>query len=134
MPTRGRTKIREVDVEIVSSADPQEPFASLRTENPSPGPEEPFASLRAENPGDDECEIAFWQGYVRAAFYARLLADEDPLAAIAQSPFFRHRGKTPPEPNDATLAAYDALKKQLEHEGWRRVGTGSAWFSDLFGR
>lgn len=124
MRTRDRTRIREVDVEVVSNADhPDGPFPSLRAE-----------STGAAQTGDDECEIVFWQGYVSATFYARLLTEENPLAAIAQSPFFRHRRNNPPEPNGATLTAHQALTKQLEHEGWRRVGTGPAWFSHRFGR
>jgi hypothetical protein len=78
------------------------------------------------------CEILFWRGYRKATFYARIFSDDGEPLALAQSPSFRARGNGTPEESDEAVAAYQALRAQLEQWGWRHVGSGRAWFGDVF--
>ena len=91
-------------------------------------------ATQIRHPFDEVCETALWRGYFKAAFYAWLLEEDEPLQAIAQSPFFRHRSHDLPEPSGQALAAYEALNEQLEKTGWSRIGTGRLWFMERFGR
>jgi DNA-binding transcriptional LysR family regulator len=80
------------------------------------------------------CEIAFWRGYVKGSFYARVFDDDGEPVAIAQSPYFRARGKEEPEATDEALLAYGALRTQLEHAGWEFASDGASWFATVFSR
>jgi len=77
------------------------------------------------------CEIRFWRGYRKAAFYARTIDGGEELA-VAESPLFRARGNGLPERTEEAAAAYAALVERIESMGWRRVASGSAWFDATF--
>jgi hypothetical protein len=96
----------------------------------------PVREARVATPmfSEEFCEITFWRGYFKAAFYARLVADDDPLTGVARSPYFRHRGAALPARGGDALSAYEALREQLEHTGWERVRQGALWFADVFRR
>jgi hypothetical protein len=91
-------------------------------------------SLVTELGPENVCEISFWRGYFKAAFYARLVSESDPLAAVARSPYFPYRGTEVPERSGETLAAYEALRQQLERAGWEHTRPGNPWFADVFRR
>jgi hypothetical protein len=76
----------------------------------------------------ETCEIVFWRGYVKCAFYAVPNAGE-PLS----SPFFRSKVRSP-LPSGAALAAHQALAEQLAAEGWEPATRGPAWYSLAFRR
>ena len=97
-----------------------------------PSPLRPATSMR--RPRGEVCEIAFWRGYVKGSFYARIYDDDGQLVAIAQSPLFSHRGKDDPEATDQTVAAYESLRKHLERAGWEYVSDGDTWFGTVFRR
>jgi hypothetical protein len=100
---------------------------------PAPVPV-PNTNRVSDAAAEDVCEIKFWRGYFRAAFYARPNSDSDVLAAIARSPYFRHRGARAPDRAGPALAAYEALLQELESAGWERVRRGNVWFADVFAR
>jgi hypothetical protein len=154
-----REKIPEVDVEVLSAVpdaddvghsaanresletppprddvrEPDERRFQERPAWPAPVPM-PDATGATETSVDDLCEITFWRGYVTGAFYARLVADSDPLTAVARSPSFHHRGADLPERAGEALSAYEALRHALERAGWEHVRTGPIWFTDVFSR
>ena len=99
---------------------------------PRPSPIRPATTLR--RPNGEVCEIAFWRGYVTGSFYARVFDDDGEPVAIAQSPSFRHRGKAEPEATDKVVAAYQALRTQLERAGWEYMSDGASWFATVFRR
>lgn len=80
------------------------------------------------------CEIKFWRGYFSGAFYARLASDSDPLAAVARSPYFRHRGADVPQRAGPALSAYEALLEELQRAGWEHGRPGNVWFADVLVR
>jgi hypothetical protein len=94
-----------------------------RVRDPEPDPERAAPT----------CDIRFWRGYRKAAFFARTI-DAGEEVAVAESPMFRARGNGVPERTDEAAAAYAVLVDRLEDEGWRRVATGSAWFDATFAR
>jgi len=118
--------------------DPGEPAGEQHVQERPPAWPAPVSmrdtSVVTQMEVDHVCEITFWRGYVKAAFYARLVGDSNPLAAVAQSPYFRHRGATLPESAGDALSAYEALRQQLEHAGWQHVRPGRVWFADVFSR
>jgi hypothetical protein len=81
---------------------------------------------------EQTCDILFWRGYRKAAFYARTFDETGEAVAVAESPFFRPQGTGAPEPTEAAKAAYDALRSQLVAAGWEPVSTGDAWFDETF--
>jgi hypothetical protein len=85
---------------------------------------------------DDDltCEILFWRGYRKATFYARIFSDEGEPLAVAQSPSFRARGNGTPDKTEEAVAAYQALREQLEQAGWEHAGSGRAWFAEVYSR
>ena len=94
--------------------------------------------VREPSPGTDAaetfCEIKLWRGYFKGAFYARLLSDNDPLSAVARSPYFRHRGPRMPDEAGEALSAYEVLVRELERNGWEHARSGNAWFADILVR
>jgi hypothetical protein len=78
------------------------------------------------NQGHDphECRIAFWQGYVMGQFYAYRPGAPEP---IRLSPMFRtwalRRGTIPPHDLPTARAALKKLVADLDHRGWRVVGS-----------
>lgn len=76
----------------------------------------------------ETCEIVFWRGYVKCAFYAVFQAGE-PVG----SPFFRSRERSPVQ-SGAPLEAHRALVERLTAEGWEPVTRGRAWYSLSFRR
>jgi hypothetical protein len=101
----------------------------------TPAVEETSAPEREVPPLDDlTCEILFWRGYRKATFYARIFSDEGEPLAVAQSPSFRAQGNGTPERTEEAVAAYQALREQLEQTGWEHAGSGRAWFADVYSR
>jgi hypothetical protein len=110
----------------------ESPQVDPEPELAKPSPLRPATSMR--RPRGEVCEIAFWRGYVKGTFYARIFDDDGQPVAIAQSPPFRHRGKEDPEATDQTVAAYESLRAQLERSGWEYVSGGDTWFGTVFRR
>jgi hypothetical protein len=76
----------------------------------------------------ETCQIVFWRGYFKCAFYAVFQAGE-PLG----SPFFRCRERLPLQ-SGAPLEAHQALIELLTAEGWEPATRGRAWYSLSFRR
>lgn len=76
----------------------------------------------------ESCQLVFWRGYVKCAFYA-VLEGGDPVG----SPFFRSR-ECSPLPSGAALAAHQALVARLTEEGWEPASHGRTWYSLTFRR
>jgi len=76
----------------------------------------------------ETCEIVFWRGYVKCAFYAVPEAD-DPIG----SRFFRSREGQPAQ-SGSPLEAHGALVQRLENDGWEPVGRGRTWYALTFRR
>jgi hypothetical protein len=80
------------------------------------------------------CQIAYWRGYRKGAFYARAVDEDGYEVALAESPLFKPRGKGVPDDTDGAVAAYEALVAQLENAGWEPVGCDDTWFGRTFRR
>jgi hypothetical protein len=78
------------------------------------------------------CDILFWRGYRKAAFYGRTFDETGEPVAVAESPFFRPQGNGAPEPTEAAKAAYEALRSELIAAGWEPVAAGDDWFDETF--
>ena len=78
---------------------------------------------RDDTEGFETCEIVFWRGYVKCAFYAVFQAGE-PVG----SPFFRCRERFPAA-SGRPLEAHRALVEQLTADGWETATRGRAWYS-----
>lgn len=131
--------------ELVMPESTSGPAASLGISEPEVEQEAPSADREAAlvQPMDEEisidhvpvdagevvCEVAFWPGYVRGQFYARIRGDE--FSAIATSPLFRCRSATP-EQTEECHAALAALNDRLVAEGWQANGRGRAWYARRF--
>jgi hypothetical protein len=110
---------------------------------PEESAETPAAEVRPETteatelqppvtePTEWTCEISFWRGYRKGAFYARTYDGEEEVA-VGESPLFRPHGNGLPEPTLEAEDAYNALCEQLEREGWTLVETGETWFDATF--
>ena len=85
-------------------------------------------------PSELTCDVLFWRGYLKSAFYARVFSDDGEPLAVAESPFFRARGNGIPDETDEAVAAYQALRDRLESGGWQHVVAGETWFADTFAR
>jgi hypothetical protein len=79
------------------------------------------------------CQIGFWRGYRKTAFYAGMFYEGEDVA-VAESPHFRARGNGLPEQTPEAEAAYDALRERLEASGWRLARAGNTWFDHVFER
>lgn len=132
-----------VEVEVAPAIAVAAPELDEPTEEsiPEPVDESPASELEpeAEPPlpaplEDLTCEILFWRGYRKATFYARIFSDDGEPLAVAHSPSFRSRGNGAPDQSEEAVAAYQALREQLEQWGWQHVGSGDAWFDDVFTR
>lgn len=98
--------------------------------------EEPARIDEPANVAPDElvCVISLWQGYRKSRFYAQMEEDGEEVA-VAESTLFR----TPPEDSpleasEEAIAAYEALRAELEARGWLHASRGDDWFSDTFRR
>jgi hypothetical protein len=76
----------------------------------------------------ETCEIVFWRGYVKCAFYAVPQVGE-PIG----SPSFRSRERSPMQ-SGAALEAHQALVEQLKREGWEPWARGRTWYALTFRR
>jgi hypothetical protein len=135
-----RNRQRPRPTQKAASAIPTPPPA-IATPIPEPV-EEPIARApepEVEQPepiplDDLTCEILLWRGYRKATFYARIFSDDGEPLALAQSSEFRARGNGTPEQTEEAVAAYQELRARLEQWGWQHVGSGRAWFDDVFTR
>jgi hypothetical protein len=108
--------------------------AALPQSHPAPPPLPAPSVVVAEEyddtppvPGEVFCEIAFWRGYVKGQFLARL-SDVDGSPVIARSHFFRtHRA--PPERTPEAEQALAGLLEWLDRDGWRAYGARGPWYS-----
>jgi hypothetical protein len=80
------------------------------------------------------CEIVFWRGYRKAAFYARIFDEAGEALAVAESPFFRFSGNGIPDATAESESAYEDLVERLEHDGWESLDHGSTWYGHFFRR
>jgi Domain of unknown function (DUF4115) len=76
----------------------------------------------------ETCQIVFWRGYVKCAFYA-VPEGGEPVA----SPLFRSRERSPAQ-SGAALEAYRALLERLADQGWEPAAQGRAWYALTFQR
>lgn len=76
----------------------------------------------------ETCEIVFWRGYVKCAFYA-VPQEGEPIG----SPFFRSRERSPVQSGKA-LDAHRTLVERLQNEGWEPVARGRTWYALTFRR
>lgn len=114
---------------------PTHPPAAHRQQPPRRHePEAPPAQPEPPDPAEVTCDVLFWRGYLKSAFYARVFSDDGEPLAVAESPFFRARGNGIPDESDEALAAYRALRARLESAGWQHVAAGETWFADRFAR
>jgi hypothetical protein len=104
------------------SAEPAPIDEGLREEPPAPLPP----------PSEQTCDIVFWRGYRKAAFFGRTFDETGEAVAVAESPFFRPQGNGAPDPTEAAKAAYEALRSQLIAGGWEPVAAGDDWFDETF--
>jgi hypothetical protein len=88
----------------------------------------------AEEPADVTCQIAYWRGYVKSAFYARAFDESGQEVALAESPRFRAQGKDLPDQTEQAVAAHEELTAQLANEGWEADGRDATWFGRTFRR
>jgi hypothetical protein len=109
-------------VDDFRSAEPAPVDVELHAEAPAPTPP----------PSEQTCDILFWRGYRKAAFYGRTFDETGEAVAVAESPFFRPQGNGVPEPTEAAKAAYEALRSQLIAAGWEPVAAGNDWCDETF--
>ena len=138
---RRRNRHRPRPTQRAASSMPAPPPAVRTAPIPEPVEEttarEPEQEAEVEQPDQLEdltCEILFWRGYRKATFYARIFSDDGEPLALAQSSEFRARGNGIPEQTEEAVAAYEELRARLEQWGWQHVGSGDAWFGDVFTR
>jgi hypothetical protein len=75
-----------------------------------------------------ECEVEWWRGYVKSAFYAIETSSVGFGRDIASSPFFRWRSRDVPRETPEAAAALRSLVESLEREGWTVAGRREEWF------
>ena len=116
-----------------NAAKAPEPIANPRMSAP-PQIDEPLEDPPAapESPAEQTCDILFWRGYRKAAFFARTFDETGEAVAVAESPFFRPQGNGTPEPTEAAEAAYEALRAELIAAGWEPIAAGDDWFDETF--
>lgn len=115
------------------------PQCGIRLRGPDTSP--PFEGADAGPARDpipptawDVCEIRWWQGYLKADFYAHLLSSKTDGTDIARSPTFWWRRDEPPSAADAALVAHEALVDALVESGWEPTGVARPWFAQRFRR
>jgi hypothetical protein len=149
VPTQSRTPTEPLPT-VETEAPPAEPMPTNGAAPPPAVPEPPPAvpatidaavasaseneiADGAEGEGSESdverCDIAYWRGYRKAAFYARAFDEEGLEVALAESGEFRARGNGMPERTEAAAAAHRALLDTLAEAGWKREGDGPAWFA-----
>jgi len=110
------------------------PTAAVRPEPArKPPSDQPPGPPPVTPPPETECQITFWRGYHRGAFFASMHVDGEEVA-VAESPLFPVEGEGLPERTGKALAAYEALRSQLLEEGWNSVGESETWFAERFRR
>ena len=76
----------------------------------------------------ETCQIVFWRGYLKCAFYAVPDAGE-PIG----SSFFRSRERSPAQ-SDGALDAHQELVEHLEGDGWEPFAREREWYALRFRR
>jgi hypothetical protein len=104
------------------SSEPAPIDQRLQPESPAPTPP----------PSEKTCDILFWRGYRKAAFFGRTFDETGEAVAVAESPFFKPQGNGTPEPTETAKAAYDALRSELIAAGWEPIAAGGDWFDETF--
>jgi hypothetical protein len=118
-------------VEPQIPVEPQPPQAAAMPEVT----EQHDAEEPAPPPDSLTCQIVYWRGYRKSAFYARAFDKEGYEVALAESPVFKTRGKDGPDrTDDEAIAAHQALVAQLTSDGWELAGGGSTWFDQTLRR
>lgn len=79
-----------------------------------------------------ECEVGWWRGYVKSAFFAMETSSTGPGRTIAWSPYFRWRKRDVPRETPEAAAALRSLVNSLEREGWIVAGRHEEWFRVRF--
>lgn len=128
---------------------PPFPETELRAAGLGPNDTSEVEGHDAERPATDErelpafeeqaetvtCQIAFWRGYRKGAFYARGLDEDGFEVALAESPLFKPQGNGGvPDDTDEAVAAHETLVAQLASEGWIAHGCDNTWFGRTFRR
>lgn len=90
----------------------------------------PFLHMEAEHSLAGEfCRVERWRGYATCSFFARA-----PDGTLYESDAFRWRGEAVPPADARPRAAYDALVRRLERDGWQRHAAGTLWYETTFAR
>lgn len=79
-----------------------------------------------------ECEVGWWRGYVKSAFFAFETSSTGSERTIAWSPYFRWRKRDVPRETPEAAAALRSLVESLEREGWTVAGRHEEWFRVKF--
>jgi hypothetical protein len=66
----------------------------------------------------ETCRIAWWKGYVKGRFVAVLESESRQPEVVGESPSWRWRGSSLPDPTDEARHALDALTGELVASGW----------------
>jgi len=83
----------------------------------------------------ETCEIAWWKGYIKGRFEARLRSTSGAPQLVAESPLVRSRGDGLPEPTQAAVRALNALTERLIADGWTAAESPlEEWFQLVFTR
>ena len=80
-----------------------------------------------------ECEIVWWRGPMRGEFIAARFNGLARIEVSWRSVLWPGRAAIPVQ-KPRVLAALAALERQLEREGWERVGQGDLWYAHRFRR
>lgn len=81
------------------------------------------------------CEVAYWQGYRKSAFYARAFDDHGLEVALAESPQFKATGNGTPDQTEAAIRAHERLLELLQADGWKPIDAhASAWYECMLER
>jgi hypothetical protein len=100
-----------------------------------PATDQPDLPALEEQAETVTCQIAFWRGYRKGAFYARALDEDGFEVALAESPLFKPQGNGGvPDDTDEAVAAHEALVAQLANDGWVATGCDDNWFGRTFRR
>jgi hypothetical protein len=82
----------------------------------------------------EECEIAWWRGYVKGELIAVVPAGAGYRVIARSRPFGWLRKRPQPPQRKRVFARLAALANLLELEGWVRSGEGAVWCSYRFRR
>lgn len=95
---------------------------------------EDLAEAPTPLPALETCEIAVWQGYLKARFYARVLDPDEGELAVAESTSFRSRGNGTLEQTEDAVAAHKQLVDYLARQGWTVQSEASPWYASKLAR